>query len=287
MGLSFLHVPEAQLYKSEPHPEWFGNPPNEGGAGWSNENWLKSRFHFSFAEYRNPKNSQFGVLRVMNDDLVQGMRGFGTHPHRDVEIMTYIVDGELTHADSINRGEKQTLGRGSVQFMTAGTGIQHSEHNLKDSPLRFIQMWITPRGYGYEPTYGGFDGGSSEAVAARKNKLAQLVGDAKDSSCNAPVKLQQDCALYVADLEPSAKVNLELNPKRQAYVLCVEGNVDASDGSNPSESLRLERHEAAEVRGAGELCLVAKTDTPSHVLVIEMAEGPGGRGPGKWPLHMN
>ena len=135
MGLTFLHIPESILYVSEPQPRMFGNSANETNAGWSNKNWLKSRFHFSFAEYRNPKNSQFGCLRVMNDDLVQAHRGFGTHGHRDMEIVTYVVEGQLTH-DGI--GGEETLGRGSVQFMTAGTGIRHSEHNLnKTKPLRF------------------------------------------------------------------------------------------------------------------------------------------------------
>eukprot|EP00928_Gymnodinium_smaydae_P083374 TRINITY_DN66612_c0_g1_i1.p1 TRINITY_DN66612_c0_g1~~TRINITY_DN66612_c0_g1_i1.p1 ORF type:complete len:285 (-),score=43.27 TRINITY_DN66612_c0_g1_i1:260-1114(-) len=284
MVLTFLHVPEAQLYKSEPPPEWFGNPGNEANAGWTNKNWLKSRFHFSFAEYRNPKNSQFGVLRVMNDDLVQGSRGFGTHPHRDMEIVTYIVEGELTHADSINRGQPQTLGRGSVQFMTAGTGIQHSEHNRQNAPLRFIQIWITPRDSGYKPTYGGYDGATSAAVAARKNALSQLVGDAQSKTCCAPVKLQQDLSMYVADLDIGSQVTLPLAAGRQAYVLCVEGKVALSDASSGAVNpVQLVRHDAAEVRcgqgGGGEICLAAPADSSAHVLVLEMAHGPGGRSP--------
>jgi redox-sensitive bicupin YhaK (pirin superfamily) len=102
----------------EPNPAWFGNPGNENNnPEWTNSNWLKSRFHFSFAEYSNPRNTGFGVLRVMNDDLVQPNRGFGAHPHRDVEICTYVVEGELTHQDSI--GTKETLGRGAIQFMVS------------------------------------------------------------------------------------------------------------------------------------------------------------------------
>lgn len=97
---------------------WFGNPGNEKSPKWTNENWLKSRFHFSFAEYNNPKNANFGVLRVMNDDLVQPSRGFGAHGHREMEICTYVVHGELTHKDSM--GTSESLGKGSIQFMTAG-----------------------------------------------------------------------------------------------------------------------------------------------------------------------
>ena len=116
----------------------------------------------------------------MNDDLVQGNRGFGTHPHRDVEIVTYIVEGELTHADST--GTRETLGRGSVQYMTAGTGIRHSEHNLQDCPLRFVQIWITPASYGLEPTYGGFDGTTVSACAdtyAHNGASVQYVPEAQ------------------------------------------------------------------------------------------------------------
>jgi len=102
----------------EPNPSWFGNSANEpSNPTWTNQNWLKSRFHFSFAEYSNAHNMGFGILRVMNDDLVQPSRGFGTHPHRDMEICTYIVEGKLTHKDSM--GTQESLGRGGVQFMVS------------------------------------------------------------------------------------------------------------------------------------------------------------------------
>lgn len=110
--------------------------------GWDAPNWLTSRFHFSFAEWSEGKPS-FGVLRVLNDDRVQPSRGFGTHGHANMEIITYIVEGELTHQDSM--GTAETLGRGAVQFMTAGHGVRHSEHNHSpDKPLRFIQVSSCP-----------------------------------------------------------------------------------------------------------------------------------------------
>eukprot|EP00669_Euglena_mutabilis_P009765 TRINITY_DN4599_c0_g1_i1.p1 TRINITY_DN4599_c0_g1~~TRINITY_DN4599_c0_g1_i1.p1 ORF type:complete len:219 (+),score=28.73 TRINITY_DN4599_c0_g1_i1:23-658(+) len=146
-------VSAASLFVSRPEPQWFGNPANPtSDPTWTDPNWLTSRFHFSFAEYADPRRDRFGVLRVLNDDVVQPHRGFGTHPHRDMEIVTYIVDGELTHQDST--GTKETLGRGSVQFMTAGSGIRHSEFNHGDSPLRLVQMWFTPRRSGLAPAYG-------------------------------------------------------------------------------------------------------------------------------------
>jgi len=112
----FRKINNTKLGISEPNPQWFGNNPNEANnKHWTNKNWLKSRFHFSFAEYSNPKNQGFGVLRVMNDDLVQPNRGFGPHPHRDVEICTYVVSGSLSHKDSM--GAEETIGKGSIQFM--------------------------------------------------------------------------------------------------------------------------------------------------------------------------
>ena len=114
----FRKIHNSKLGVSEPNPQWFGNSPNElHNQYWNNKNWLKSRFHFSFAEYSNSKNQGFGILRVMNDDLVQPNRGFGPHPHRDVEICTYIVNGSLSHKDSM--GTEETIGRGSIQFMVS------------------------------------------------------------------------------------------------------------------------------------------------------------------------
>lgn len=119
MSTPYAEVVEGDtLFVSEPNPAWFGNPKNlKQHAHWTNSNWLKSRFHFSFAEYHDQNRSRFGVLRVMNDDLVQPDRGFGTHPHANMEICTYVVSGELTHQDSM--GTEETLQRGAIQFMTA------------------------------------------------------------------------------------------------------------------------------------------------------------------------
>lgn len=111
--------------------------------GRSNLGWLQSLFHFSFAEYYNPENINFGVLRVLNDDLVKPQTGFDMHPHRDMEIISYVVDSELTHQDNMGN-KKNTLSRGMIQYMSAGTGVMHSEHNLTDKTARFLQIWIPP-----------------------------------------------------------------------------------------------------------------------------------------------
>lgn len=262
-------VPAERLFVSEPPPQWFGNGPNPGlgAAGWTNENWLKSRFHFNFAEYRGgpPK---FGVLRVMNDDLVQPARGFGKHPHRDMEIITFVVDGQLTHKDSM--GAEESLGRGSIQFMTAGRGVEHSEHNLqKDHHLRFIQSWVVPRAMGLPPNYGSMPG-TAAAAQARKDKWAQLVGDVAAGG-NAPVKINQDCNVFVTELSPGvAAPPLEILPGRQAYLLCVEGALSSPDGA----ALRM--HDAAEVKGPTMLELAAGREG-AMALVFEMALTSDGR----------
>lgn len=261
-------IPNDKLYVSEPNPRMFGNGANTpDAANWSNQNWLKSRFHFSFAEYNSHHNSDFGVLRVMNDDLVQPHRGFGTHPHRDMEIVTYIVHGELSHQDSM--GMSESLGRGSVQFMTAGTGVQHSEFNHGDIPLRFIQTWIKPSQYGLKPNYGSFCG----KKGAEKNLLRQLVGSVHDSSSSAPVQINQDVSAYAAELELGQSVSHELPKGRQAYLLCIEGSVTINGKA-------LHKYDACEITDGGTIQISAShTESTengelAHVLFFEMKAVP-------------
>lgn len=242
---------------------------------WTSSNWLKSRFHFSFAEYNNRRNQDFGVLRVMNDDLVQPHRGFGTHPHRDMEIITYICSGKLTHKDSM--GTEESLGRGSIQFMTAGTGIRHSEFNHDDEPLRFIQTWIKPASYGLTPNYGSCSGNADE----RKNQLQHLVSNVMDKTTTTPVETNQDCDAYATELDKGQSVTLDLPAGRMAYLLCIEGGVKLNDEAS------LGKHDAAEIAGGGgqvkiEATLVENVESGedvAHVLVFTMKEVEGaGRG---------
>jgi len=264
-------IPQSRLFVSEPNPAWFGNGDNEkNDPAWTNGNWLKSRFHFSFAEYRNPGNSDFGVLRVMNDDLVQPHRGFGTHPHRNMEIITYIVEGELTHQD--NMGTKESLGRGSIQFMTAGRGLRHSEFNHGDKPLRFIQTWIVPSRYGLEPNYGSSDG--TKSAADRTNKWQHLVSGVMDAGVETPVKINQDTDMYATELETGKSVSFDLGDDRQAYLLCMEGSVKVN-------GKLLKRHDASEITGGGNLVVEAaeveetENGPRAHVLMYVMAKVDG------------
>ena len=266
-------IPNDKLYTSEPPPQWFGNPGNpRHDEAWTNENWLKSRFHFNFAEYHNRNNPSFGVLRVLNDDLVQPRRGFGAHPHRDMEILTYIVEGKLTHQD--NTGSKESLGRGSIQFMTAGTGIRHSEFNHQDTPLRFVQVWIMPRSRGLPPKYGSYDAGRDDATAT-KNGLRHLASDVNNHAAETPVALNQDVDCFAAELEVDRSLSLDVPEGRQAYLLCVEGSLEVNGAE-------LDRHDAAEIVGGPGPLRIRSTrveDTEggkvAHLLVLVMKEQPG------------
>lgn len=248
----------------------FGNPGNPGfDPAWTCGNWLQSRFHFSFAEYNNIKNSSFGALRVMNDDLVQPKRGFGTHPHRNMEIATYIVNGRLTHEDSM--GNSQSLGRGSIQFMTAGTGLQHSEANHTDKPLRFIQTWIVPDRAGLTPNYGGYDASFNQ----EKNVIRHLASSVEDTEHETPVKLNQDVNCYAAELELGKSLSIDIAEGRQAYLLCIEGKLKVNGSA-------MVRHDGCEIVGSGEPLVIEATEVEetengkvAHFLMFEMKEVPG------------
>jgi redox-sensitive bicupin YhaK (pirin superfamily) len=267
-------IPNDKLYKSEPNPRWFGNPINPGfDPAWTNTNWLKSRFHFNFAEYHNGNNVNFGVVRVLNDDLVQPKRGFGEHPHRDMEIVTYIVNGKLTHEDST--GSVETLGRGSIQFMTAGTGISHSEFNHGDEPLRFVQVWINPRTRGLPANYGSYDASTADADVT-KNIMQHLTSDVANGVATTPVKLNQDVDCFTAELEEGKSLSIDIPEGRQAYLLCVEGSLELNG------SKTLERHDAAEIVGGDRPLQIQSTkveDTENgkvaHLLMFVMKEVPG------------
>lgn len=264
-------VPPESLFVSEPDPWMFGNEDNpKDNPNWTNANWLKSRFHFAFAEWRS-SITNFGVLRVLNDDLVQPARGFGTHGHADMEIATIVLNGELTHKDSM--GSQETLGRGSVQFMSAGNGVRHSEFNMhKTQPLRFLQLWILPRTPGQKAKYGGFDGTKPEAEAARKNQWAHLVTwDKVKGLDHVPIKLDQDVNIYVAEVDPGTQLSFEIIPGRQAYVVNAEGDskvAAASATSGFTDTVDLAHGEAMEVYGDAKLDFSATSK--AFWVIVEM-----------------
>ena len=194
--------------------------------GHANHGWLDSRFSFSFAEYYDPKHVEFRTLRVMNDDHIAGGGGFPTHPHRDMEIVTYVLDGALAHKDSMGNGS--TIRPGDVQYMSAGTGVAHSEFNASDKePVHMYQIWMFPDKNGYKPTYDQkhFD------AAEKRGKLRVVVSaDGRDGS----VKIRQDNELYATVLAPGETVKHALKPERHAYVQVARGSVTLN--GNPLET---------------------------------------------------
>lgn len=278
------YIAEASLFKSSPDPSMFGNGPNPPSAaaqqakGWTHSNWLLSRFHFSFAEYQGGADrSNFGPLRVMNDDLVQPQRMFGEHGHRDAEIATLVLEGQLTHSDSM--GNVETLGRNSIQYMSAGRGVRHSEgNNSPSAPLRFIQMWFTPRRSGLAPQYGSLSGANCPGDV-RKNRFFHMICDAENPEAgaslkNVPIKLHTDVNLYVAEIDAGSSVEFPINAGRAIYVLCCEGKAATANirSGGDSHSQTLNRHDAMTVCATNATVVEFKSaaDSASYMLVVEV-----------------
>lgn len=213
--------------------------------------WLKSRFHFSFAEYRNPDNINFGALRVMNDDLVQVQTGFGTHPHKDMEIITYVVRGELSHEDSMHN--KESLGRGCIQYLSAGTGLTHSEMNDGHKEVRFIQTWIVPKANNLKPNYGSKCFDKSE----RHNKWLHLVGP---ENSDAAIFIYQDASMYVSEVDSNKSLNFDVEKECQVYIKILEGSAVIND-------MTFEYGDAAEIMDES---IEINASTDLHLLLIQM-----------------
>ncbi|QDF27735.1 pirin family protein [Halarcobacter anaerophilus] len=226
---------------------------NKEQMGKADHGWLKSRFHFSFADYFNANRMNFGVLRVLNDDIIKPNTGFDTHPHSNMEIISYIVKGEISHKDSMENQE--SLKRGEVQYLSAGDGIFHSEYNLhKSEELRLLQIWIIPPKKGLEKLYGSYRFKEEE----RKNRLLKIVSSIKD---NAKVKIYQDINIYVAEFDKNMKTSFNIEKNRQIYFVQIEG-------SSRINNIELNFAEALEI--VDEEVLEIEALEKSHFLFIEM-----------------
>eukprot|EP00747_Dinoflagellata_sp_TGD_P180877 gnl/TRDRNA2_/TRDRNA2_34062_c0_seq2.p1 gnl/TRDRNA2_/TRDRNA2_34062_c0~~gnl/TRDRNA2_/TRDRNA2_34062_c0_seq2.p1 ORF type:complete len:353 (+),score=30.44 gnl/TRDRNA2_/TRDRNA2_34062_c0_seq2:63-1121(+) len=251
-----LHVPCHLLHISRPCPPRTGSHRNGPPANWwwIDRNWLSRRCHFACADDANPNNSNFGVLSVLNDELIQPFCGFDDRRYIASEICTYVVRGEFTHTES--GGASETLGRGSAHFMSAGTGATHSEgNNSHERPLRFIQMWFTPRMRNLSPTWSSFVGSEP-----RPNVWTQIAGDVQKTSEAAPIKINADARIFVATIQ--AREDGDCKPLetivgsgRQAYLVVLEGMIrmskedDTGQDVAGSDDLYLDAHEAAALWG--------------------------------------
>src|SRR6202162_3129170 len=178
--------------------------------GVADHGWLKSFHTFSFADYFDPKHVDFGPLRVINEDRVQPGAGFGTHAHRDMEILSYVLSGALAHKDSMGNGS--TIRPGDVQRMSAGSGVRHSEYNPSNSkPVHFLQIWITPDAAGLAPSYE-----ERHFEAAEKRGRLRLI--ASPDRADGSVLLHQDARLYVGLVNGAERATLEVADGRRLYV---------------------------------------------------------------------
>src|SRR3984893_16342835 len=176
--------------------------------GLSKLDWLNSRHTFSFGDYFDPNENGFSVLRVINDDWIAAAKGFGTHPHRDMEIITYVLSGAVEHRDSL--GTRSVIPAGDVQRMTAGTGIQHSEFNPSPSEdLHLLQIWILPEARGIKPGY------EQRTLGDRTKGKLSLVASHKGG--DGALKINQDTSLYIGALGKGEAVETEIAPSRKAY----------------------------------------------------------------------
>jgi redox-sensitive bicupin YhaK (pirin superfamily) len=220
--------------------------------GHAEHGWLDSYHTFSFADYYDPNWMGFRTLRVINDDLVMPGMGFGTHPHRDMEIITYVLSGALQHKDSMGNG--RIIRPGEVQYMAAGTGIQHSEFNpSKDEAVHFLQIWILPERKGLEPRYA-----EKSLVDAPKGRFNLVLSKAGREGSLA---INQDSALYVAQLQPGDEASQMLRPARHAWVHVAEGEVKL-DGDT------LKSGDAVALSDEAKVQLVASK--PSQVLLFDL-----------------
>jgi len=188
--------------------------------GEADHGWLKAKHTFSFAEYHNPERVRFGPLRVINEDRIAPGQGFGTHPHKDMEIVTYPITGAIEHKDSMGNGTVITAGE--VQRMTAGTGIQHSEFNhSKNDELHLLQIWIFPEQKDLEPGY-------EQKMFSREEKLNQLRLIASRDGRGGSVTVHQRADLYASILEVDAEIDLAIADSNKVFVQVVQGDINVN-----------------------------------------------------------
>lgn len=221
----------------------------------ANFGWLDTHWHFSFGPYYDPSNENWGALRVFNDDIVEPGQGFGMHPHRDMEIITYVLEGELEHQDSA--GNRGVINPGEVQVMSAGSGIQHSEYNhSKKTAVHLMQIWIFPRTDGSKPRWEQRQFAPSE----RKGKLLPIVSSGE---VEGTLAIDQDAQIFVSALAAGNEVKHLTKPHRRAYLFAIEGQVSIN-------GVRLAAGDQARI--ADESVLSIKAGKDSEIILLDLPE---------------
>jgi quercetin 2,3-dioxygenase len=221
--------------------------------GYADHGWLKSFHTFSFADYYDPRHVEFGPLRVINEDRVQAGAGFSTHAHRDMEIISYVLAGELAHKDSMGNGS--TIRPGDVQRMSAGSGVRHSEFNPSSSePVHFLQIWIQPNAKGIEPGY-------EEKRFSAQEKRGRLRLIASADQADGSVLIHQDARVYAGLFDGTESATLNVKPGRRVYVQVARGAVTANGAAlNAGDALKLTDTEE----------LLLKQGNQAEVLVFDL-----------------
>ena len=179
--------------------------------------WLQTHWHFSFSDYHDPANMNWGVLRVFNDDVIQGGGGFGMHPHHDMEIVTYVVDGELEHQDHL--GNRGIVHPGEVQVMSAGSGIMHAEYNhSKDRPVHLMQLWILPRSKKSPPRW-------EQKQFTPEQRRGLLLPVVSSGSVEGTLAIDQDATIFVSSLTSGQSVTHDTALGRHGYLFVISGDV--------------------------------------------------------------
>jgi redox-sensitive bicupin YhaK (pirin superfamily) len=222
--------------------------------GYADHGWLKSYHSFSFADYYDPAHMGFGNLRVINEDRVAAGQGFGTHGHRDMEIISYVLDGELAHRDTM--GNVVAIPPGDIQRMSAGSGVQHSEFNhAKDRTTHFLQIWILPKYRGIQPSY-------EQRTIPAQEKRGKLRLVASPDGASGSVSINADARMYAALIDGAEQASLTVDPARKIYVHLVRGELDVSGE-------RLMEGDAAMMEGEAEVRLTSGRD--AEVLVFDLS----------------
>jgi hypothetical protein len=213
--------------------------------------WLQTYWHFSFDDYRDPANMNWGALRVFNDDVIQPGQGFGAHPHRDMEIVTYVLNGALEHQD--NQGNRGVIHAGEVQVMSAGTGIVHAEYNhSKEHPVHLLQLWITPRTKGLPPRWG-------QRRFTVEDRMGRLLPVVSGGNIAQTLTIDQDAVIYVSSLRAGQEVIHKSRPGRKTYLFVITGNLTVNDTRlAPGDQARIadERELALQATATAELILL-------------------------------
>jgi redox-sensitive bicupin YhaK (pirin superfamily) len=219
--------------------------------------WLTTYHHFSFADYYDPNKMNFGPLRVFNDDTIQPGTGFDFHSHRDMEIITYVIEGELEHKD--NQGNHGVIYPGEVQRMTAGSGIIHSEFNhSKEKPLRLLQMWVFANKKGLAPSWEQKKFSRGERI----NKLLPIVVSENTKDENA-LRIHQDVTFYLSTLTPGSTVEHKLSTGQQSYLFVMDGEIHLNNNLMQTRDTAIIEKENN---------IIIKAEKPTELILIDLPE---------------